>query len=113
VHSGFRDDIGVETVAEIDRINVVTAQHTKLARVLYHVLVCLPPELGTTSYPELDLDPSSSEPPKVDREKRNETHHSRSLYIIVKKTCKNRLTALIRTANRYSHASPDIMTWVL
>jgi len=26
VHRGFRDDIGVETVAEIDRINVVTFQ---------------------------------------------------------------------------------------
>ena len=36
-------------------------------------------------------------------------HHSRSLYIIVKKTCKNRFTALINTANRYSHASPDII----
>jgi hypothetical protein len=37
------------------------------------------------------------------------THHSKSLYMIVKKTCKNKFTALISTANRYSHASPDIM----
>ncbi len=37
------------------------------------------------------------------------TNHSRSLYMIVKKTCKNKLTAFIRTASRYSHASPDIM----
>lgn len=29
--------------------------------------------------------------------------------MIVKKTCKNRLTALISTAKRYSQASPDIM----
>lgn len=29
--------------------------------------------------------------------------------MIVKKTWRNRLTALIRTANRYSHASPDII----
>lgn len=29
---------------------------------------------------------------------------------MVKKTCRNRLTALINTANRKSHASPDIMT---
>lgn len=38
-----------------------------------------------------------------------ETHHSKSLYMIVKKTCKNKLTALISTANKYNHASPDIM----
>jgi hypothetical protein len=37
-------------------------------------------------------------------------YHSKSEYIIVKKTCKNKLTALINTAKRYSHASPDIMT---
>lgn len=36
-------------------------------------------------------------------------YHSRSEYIIVKKTCRNRFTALISTARRYSHASPDIM----
>jgi hypothetical protein len=29
-----------------------------------------------------------------------ETYHSRSLYMIVKKTCRNRLTALMSTANR-------------
>lgn len=29
--------------------------------------------------------------------------------MIVKNTCKNKLTALISTARRYSHASPDIM----
>ena len=42
--------------------------------------------------------------------KRNRlAYHSKSLYMIVKKTCKNRFTALINTANRYSHASPDII----
>jgi len=39
-------------------------------------------------------------------------YHSRSEYIIVKKTCRNRFTALINTARRYSHASPDIMVVV-
>jgi hypothetical protein len=38
------------------------------------------------------------------------THHSKSEYIMVKNTCRNRLTALIMTAKRYNHASPDIMT---
>lgn len=37
------------------------------------------------------------------------TYHSRSLYIMVKKTCKNRLTALINTANKNSHPSPDMI----
>ena len=43
------------------------------------------------------------------RQKRTPTYHSKSLYIIVKKTCKKRLTAFMSTARRYSHASPDIM----
>lgn len=37
------------------------------------------------------------------------TYHSRSLYMMVKKTWRNRFTALINTANRYNHASPDIL----
>lgn len=37
------------------------------------------------------------------------TYHSKSLYIIVKKTCRKRFTAFMSTARRYSHASPDIM----
>lgn len=37
------------------------------------------------------------------------TDHSRSLYMMVKKTWRNRFTALIRTANKYSHASPDMV----
>ena len=40
---------------------------------------------------------------------RGRTYHSKSLYIMVKKTCRKRLTALISTASRYSHASPDII----
>ena len=40
------------------------------------------------------------------------SYHSRSLYIIVKKTWRKRFTAFIKTANRYSHASPDIIAIV-
>ena len=29
--------------------------------------------------------------------------------MMVKKTCRNKLTALIKTASRYSHASPDML----
>ena len=45
----------------------------------------------------------------VARQSIEKTYHSRSLYMIVKKTCRNRFTAFISTANRYSHASPDII----
>lgn len=40
------------------------------------------------------------------------TYHSRSLYMMVKKTWRKRLTALINTARRNSHASPDIISTV-
>jgi hypothetical protein len=43
------------------------------------------------------------------RDREIETYHSRSLYMMVKKTCRKRLTAFISTANRYNQASPDIM----
>lgn len=46
---------------------------------------------------------------RSETQKRDPTYHSKSLYMIVKKTCKKRLTAFISTARRYSHASPDIM----
>ena len=40
---------------------------------------------------------------------RGALYHSRSLYIMVKKTWRNKLTAFMSTASRYSHASPDII----
>jgi hypothetical protein len=43
---------------------------------------------------------------------RNIAYHSRSLYMMVKKTCRKRLTAFMRTASRYNHASPDILKLV-
>ena len=108
MNRGFRDDVGVEAVAKIDRINVVTVCHARLARALCYAHVCpsfrawhssIAMRGEISEFPQLDV---------VDRGRN--THHSRSLYMIVKKTCKNRLTALISTANRYNHASPDIMT---
>ncbi len=39
-------------------------------------------------------------------------YHSRSLYMIVKKTWRNRLTAFMTTAKRYNHASPDMLATV-
>jgi hypothetical protein len=37
------------------------------------------------------------------------TYHSRSLYMIVKNTCKNKLTAFMTTASKNSHPSPVIL----
>lgn len=37
------------------------------------------------------------------------TYHSRSLYMMVKKTCRNRLTAFTNTDSKNNQASPDIM----
>jgi hypothetical protein len=42
---------------------------------------------------------------------REKTYHSRSLYMIVKKTWRKRLTAFMSTAKRYNHASPDILAF--
>jgi hypothetical protein len=68
VDSGFGDDVGVKTVAEVNGVDVVTAASNQISLIS---------EVATT-----------------------ETYHSRSLYMIVKKTCRNRLTALMSTANR-------------
>jgi hypothetical protein len=70
VDSGFGDDVGVETVAQVNGVDVVTAARNQLACVV---------QFSCRS---------------------DETYHSRSLYMIVKKTCRNRLTALMSTANR-------------
>jgi hypothetical protein len=43
----------------------------------------------------------------------DETYHSRSLYMMVKKTCRNRLTAFTNTDNKNNQASPDIMVAVV
>ena len=40
-------------------------------------------------------------------------YHSKSLYMMVKKTCRNRLTAFMSTAKRYNHASPDMLAVLL
>ena len=77
MNSCFRYDVGVETVAEVDGIDVVTARV---------VSACAPDRVNCGPY------------------------HSKSLYMMVKKTCKKRLTAFMRTASRYNHASPDILT---
>ena len=79
----FRDDVGVEAVAEVNRIDIVTVE----------------PCVSKRNALPLSLDFL--------------TDHSRSLYMIVKKTWRKRLTAFISTASRYNHASPDILRFSL
>lgn len=50
---------------------------------------------------------------KVDARSGASTYHSRSLYMMVKKTWRNRLTAFMSTAKRYNHASPDMVIGLL
>lgn len=42
----------------------------------------------------------------------DKTYHSKSLYMMVKKTCRNRLTAFTNTDSKNNQASPDIMVAV-
>lgn len=77
MYGGLRYDVGVQAVAKVDGVDVVTGRALSAGNILRH--------------------------------KESITYHSRSLYMIVKKTCRNKLTAFISTANRYSHASPDII----
>lgn len=89
MNGGLGDDVGVQAVAEVDGVDVVTGAKLACAYV-WRRLGC------SLSYAR-------------HRVLRYCTHHSRSLYIMVKKTCRNRLTAFINTAKRYNHASPVIM----
>ena len=96
VYSGFGDNVGVEAVAEVDGVDVVAGAKLACARRPR----CTPQRRRRV--------PDS-------RQARGwgwgwgATHHSKSLYIMVKNTWRKRLTAFIRTANRYNHASPDML----
>lgn len=85
MYSCLGDDVGVQTVAEVDRVDVITV-----------IKVHQQDVIGKSPRHQLP-------------ESRTRTYHSKSLYMIVKKTCRKRFTALMSTARRYSHASPDIM----
>lgn len=69
MNGGLGDDVGVQTVAKIDRVDVVTAQEMErheLAMTLHSTAR----KLGA----------------RACRMQDNRTYHSRSLYMIVKKT---------------------------
>lgn len=92
VNGGLGDDVGVQAVAEVDGVDVVTGANLVCAR-------------SSARLAELKLCGAVS----ICARRVGCTHHSKSLYIMVKKTCRNRLTAFINTARRYNHASPVIV----
>jgi hypothetical protein len=80
VDGGFRDDVRVQAVAEIDGVDVVTAENCQSRAETR-------PKGGTRS--------------RAGEEQHwGVAHHSKSLYMMVKNTCRNRLTAFINTDNR-------------
>ena len=91
MNGSFRNDVRVEAVAEIDRVDVVTGSAGGISRHQGLNKIHAFPK-GTCKHTACCG-----------------TYHSRSLYMIVKKTWRKRLTAFIRTASRYSHASPVIV----
>ena len=95
----FGDDVGVEAVAEIDGVDVVadlSAQH-RLASGTKRTIAQAVGQLAQVVRGE------------GEEGKRGLAYHSKSLYMMVKKTWRNRLTAFMSTAKRYNHASPDIL----
>lgn len=120
MNRGFGNNVRVQTVAKIDRIDVVTVSFKlaffqdimKLIPSSSKRPIHMPIAYSPTLYPSISRPSASRLPPfrgPSSDKVAVKAYHSRSLYIIVKNTCKNRLTALISTANRYNHASPDII----
>lgn len=96
---GFGDNVGVQTVAEVNRVDVVTTVPHESASMSFPSLMCFPTESFHSA--RFGRDPFFSpdfSPPHTTQ--RRPTHHSKSLYIIVKNTWRNKLTALINTDNR-------------
>ena len=102
--SRLGNDVGVEAVAEFDRVDVVTAEDrlAQAGRLYLSSGHGRPRASSALAIARVDW--------AMTRAEEGTAYHSKSLYMMVKKTWRNRLTALINTANRKSHASPDIMT---
>lgn len=86
---GLGDDVGVKAVAQIDGVDVVAAKELQVST----RSVFWGSRAGIRAL--------------------RKTYHSKSLYMMVKKTCRNRLTAFTNTDSRNNQASPDIMIAVL
>jgi len=115
VDGSFGDDVRVQAVAEVDGVDVVTTGGALLAAVfgtairvqgindvasqaLSRVLF-----LFVTRQDEARQHEESKERRKKKKKKQERgarAYHSRSLYIMVKKTWRKRLTAFISTAKR-------------
>jgi hypothetical protein len=107
VDGDFGDDVRVQPVAEINGVNVVAVGPAMLAK--SELLLC---EKGI-SVRGAGNDAARAwrgpSPTHHSNTRKKVLYHSRSLYMMVKKTWRKRLTAFISTAKRYNHASPDIL----
>lgn len=106
MNSGLRQDVCVEAVAKIDGVNVIAMKY--MVSVLSRTFSSSP-----RASRDLRFTDASSREALQQLGTARATYHSKSLYMIVKKTCKNRLTALTNTDSKNSHASPDIILAVL
>lgn len=84
----FRDDVGVQAVAEVDWVDVVAVGEVSF-------LSCSMVFESCNRLPATQIEAQGRKGGPV-----RDTYHSKSEYMIVKKTCKNRFTALMTTANR-------------
>lgn len=98
MHGSLGDDVGVQAVAEVDGVDVVAVVDITSASGTH--IRC---RGGLLTIMKKEEEGGGGGGGFL-------AYHSRSLYMIVKKTCRNRLTAFISTANRKSHASPDILS---
>jgi hypothetical protein len=106
MYGSFGNDVRVQAVAEVYRVDVVAARTRGVSQ-----------KRGKVLSKGRNRNPTATDPAHmicailkkgVFCRARHRTYHSRSLYIMVKKTWRKRLTAFISTAKRYNHASPDI-----
>ena len=110
MYGRFRHDVGIKSVAEVNGIYVVTVPNMMVS-ITVPVVSCFMRFQSTEGLPLHCLSDQPFSP--LDTVIEISTYHSKSLYMIVKKTCRKRLTAFMSTAKRYSHASPDIMEVVV
>lgn len=107
VDGDFRDDVLVEAVAEVNRVDVVARKSRSALFFPYQSRQHRRRKPAIRRCGPATLSPSI--PTRLCIPCQENAYHSKSLYMMVKNTCRNRLTAFMMTAKRYNHASPDIL----
>jgi len=91
----FGNDVGVQAVAEVDWVDVVTIEQVSVGFVCIVIVYLDVFQAGKKAQPLSHADDESQK-----CKKQGCPYHSRSLYMMVKKTWRKRLTAFIKTAIR-------------